>query len=81
MLAPLTDLVGECGEMNTTKKNETKKKSWWWDPIHEQAFVNIKAAIAKKTVLVYLDFSKPFEIYTDASATKLGAVIAQDTGQ
>ncbi len=26
MLAPLTDLVRECGETKTTKKNETKKK-------------------------------------------------------
>jgi hypothetical protein len=25
MLAPLTDLVGECGETKTTKKNKTKK--------------------------------------------------------
>jgi hypothetical protein len=28
MLAPLTDLVGECGETKTTKKNKTKKKPW-----------------------------------------------------
>jgi hypothetical protein len=26
MLVPLTDLVGECGETKTTKKNKTKKK-------------------------------------------------------
>ncbi len=26
MLAPLTDLVGECGETKTTKKNKTEKK-------------------------------------------------------
>ena len=26
MLAPLTDLVGECGEMKTTKRNKTKKQ-------------------------------------------------------
>jgi hypothetical protein len=26
MLAPLTDLVGECGETKTTKRNKTKKK-------------------------------------------------------
>jgi hypothetical protein len=25
MLAPLTDLVGECGETKTTKKNKTKR--------------------------------------------------------
>ncbi len=34
MLAPLTDLVGECGETKTTKKNETKKKAWRWESIH-----------------------------------------------
>jgi hypothetical protein len=77
MLAPLTDLVRECGETKTTKKNKTKKKPWRWDLFHQQAFDNVKAAIAKETVLAYPDFSKPFEIYTDASATQLGAVIAQ----
>ncbi len=78
MLATLTDLVGECGEMKTTRMNKTKKKPWWWDPIHQQAFDNVKAAIAKETVLAYLNFSKPFEIYTDASSIQLGAVITQD---
>jgi hypothetical protein len=28
MLAPLTDLVGECGKTKTTKKNKIKKKPW-----------------------------------------------------
>jgi hypothetical protein len=78
MLAPLTGLVGECGETKTTKKNKTKKKPWWWDPIHQQVFDNVKAAIAKEVVLAYPDFFKPFEIYTDASSTQLGAMIAQD---
>jgi hypothetical protein len=64
--------------MKTTKMNKTKKKPWRWDPIHQQAFDNVKAAITKETVLAYLDFLKPFEIYMDASATQLGAVIAQD---
>jgi hypothetical protein len=71
MLAPLTDLVGECSETKTTKKNKTKKKPWWWDTIHQEAFDNVKAAIAKETVLAYPDFSKPFEIYTDASSQTL----------
>jgi hypothetical protein len=61
ILAPLTDLVGECGETKTTRMNKTKKKPWRWDPIHRQAFDNVKAAIAKETVLAYLDFLKPFE--------------------
>jgi hypothetical protein len=78
MLAPLTDLVGERGETKTTRMNKNKKRPWRWDPIHQQAFDNIKAAIAKETVLAYLDFLKPFEIYTDASSTQLGAVITQD---
>ncbi len=28
ILAPLTDLVGECGETKTTRMNKTKKKPW-----------------------------------------------------
>jgi hypothetical protein len=55
-----------------------QKKPLRWDPILQQAFDNVKAAIAKETVLAYPDFSKPFEVYTDASATQLGAMIAQD---
>jgi hypothetical protein len=78
MLAPITDLVGECRETKTTKSNKTKKKPWWWDPIHQQAFDDVKAAIAKETVLAYPDFSKPFEIYTGASSMQLGTVITQD---
>ncbi len=78
MLAPLTELVGECGETKTTRMNKTKKKPWQWDPIHQQAFDNVKAAIAKVTVLAYLAFLKPFEIYTDTSSTQLRAVITQD---
>jgi hypothetical protein len=59
MPAPLTDLVGECGETKTTKKNKTKKKPWWWGSIHQQAFDNVKATIAKEVVLAYPDFTKP----------------------
>jgi hypothetical protein len=70
--------VGECRETKTTRINKAKKKPWRWDLIHQQAFDNVKAAITKDTVLAYPDFSKPFEIYMDASSTQLGAVITQD---
>ena len=78
MLAPLTDLVGKCGETKTTRMNKIKKKPWRWDPIHQQAFDNIKAAIAKETVVAYPNFLKTFEICTGTSSMKLGAVITQD---
>jgi hypothetical protein len=77
MLALLTDLVREWGETKATKKNGTKKKPWKWESIHQQAFDDVKATIAKEVVLVYPDFTKPFEIYTDASTMQLGAVITQ----
>ena len=78
MLAPFSDLVGECGETKTTKKNKTKKSRWRWDPIHQKAFDDVMTTIAKEVALAYPDFSKPFEIYTDASTKQLGAVITQD---
>jgi hypothetical protein len=78
MLAPLTDLVGECGQTKVTKAKGTKKAPWHWDEIHQTAFDQVKATICKDVVLAYPDFSKSFKIYTDASATQLGAVITQD---
>jgi hypothetical protein len=81
MLAPLADLVGECGDTKATKKNGTKKKPWRWESIHQQAFDNVKATITKEVVLAYPDFMNPFEIQTDASTMQLGAVITQGNRQ
>jgi hypothetical protein len=77
MLAPLTDLLGECRETKATQKNKAKKKPWKWESIHQQVFDNVKATITKEVVLAYPDFTKLFEIYTDASMMQLGAVITQ----
>jgi hypothetical protein len=71
MLAPLTDLVGEYKKAKTIKRNKTKKKPWRWESIQQQAFDNVMATIAKEVVLAYPDFTKPFEIYTDASKMQL----------
>jgi hypothetical protein len=49
-----------------------------WDEVHQRAFDHIKATITKDVVLAYPDFSKVFEIYTDASSKQLGAVITRD---
>ena len=55
-----------------------KKRPWHWDSIHQTAFDNVKTTIAKEVVLAYPDFSKPFDIFTEASTKQLGAVITQD---
>ncbi len=78
MLAPLTSLVGECGQTKTTIAKGTKKVPWHRDEVHQRAFDHVKATIAKDVVLAYPDFSKVFEIYTDASSKQLEAVITQD---
>ena len=38
MLAPLTDLVGECGQTKVTKAKGTKNLPWHWDEKHQHAF-------------------------------------------
>ena len=78
MLAPLSDLVGECGHTKVTKAKGTKKSPWHWDENHQKSFNMVKATICQDVVLAYPDFSKPFKIYTGASANQLGAVITQD---
>jgi hypothetical protein len=77
MLAPLTSLVGECGQTKSTKAKGTKKVPWHWDEVHQRAFDHVKATITKDVVLAYPDYFKGFEIYTDASSKQLGAVITQ----
>ena len=61
MLAPLTSLVGECGHTKITKAKKTKKWTWHWDEVHQIAFDNIKATIARDVVLAYPDYSKEFD--------------------
>ncbi len=78
MLAPLTDLVGECGQTKVTKAKETKMVPWHWDEKHQRAFNLVKSTIVQDVVLAYPDYSKPFEKYADASATQLGSVITQN---
>ncbi len=67
-IAPLTSLVGECGQTKISKAKGTKKVPWHWDEVHQRALYHVKATITKDVVLAYLDYSKVFEIYTDASS-------------
>jgi hypothetical protein len=60
------------------KSKKNQKVSLHWDKVHQRASNHIKATIAKEVFLSYLDYSKVFEIHTDASSMQLGAVITQD---
>ena len=63
-LAPLTALM-------------SKEAKWRWTEVKQKAFDTMKKIVSRETLLVYPNFSEPFEIHTDASHTQLGAVIFQ----
>ena len=80
MLAPLTDLVAECGVTKLTTKKGLKKKvtPFYSNETHQKAFDDVKKTIARDVILAYPDYSDEFVIYTDASTRQLGAVITQN---
>jgi len=78
VLAPLTDLVGECGHTKVTKKNKKKKKAFYWNDTHESAFLYLKKLVAREITLAYPYFNEEFVIYTYASDRQLGAIFTQN---
>ena len=71
---PLTDLLPP----TSPKKLKPKKQvQWQWSDKHEQCFNNLKGLLTTPPVLAYPDFSKPFELHTDASGNGIGAVLYQ----
>jgi hypothetical protein len=64
-LAPLTALTSK-----TTK--------WQWTEAHQSAFEKAKQIVSREVMLAFPDFSKPFDIHTDASKLQLGAVVSQN---
>lgn len=62
---PLTELL---------RKNTIFK----WTTIHDQSFQALKHALCSAPVLALPNFSKPFSIETDASASGIGAVLTQE---
>lgn len=62
--APMQDLVN-------------KKAPWVWGDKQQQAFEALKHALTHAPVLVLPDFTKPFEVISDASLLGTGAVLMQ----
>ena len=49
-----------------------------WTDVEQKAFDKIKQIAARDTLLLYTDFNERFDIHTNASSFKLGAVISQN---
>jgi hypothetical protein len=64
LLAPLSSMT-------------SAKVKWKWTPECQDSFEKMKAIMAKETLVTFPDFTKEFEIHTDASKLQLGACISQ----
>jgi hypothetical protein len=53
------------------------KVKWKRTPECQEAFDQMKAIMAKETLVTFPDFTKEFEVHTDASKLQLGACISQ----
>lgn len=76
IIRPLSELL-----IPTTQKTKQKQKSkedWHWDDVHQNIFDKVKEMLTTAPILAYPDFTKPFEIHTDASTKALGAVLYQE---
>nr|ATA66769.1 Pol, env [Haliotis discus hannai] len=72
---PLSELMPKTGSKKS--RQQTKKVDWNWGPVQEDAFKTLKTRLTTPPVLGYADYSKPFELHTDASTQGLGAVLYQ----
>ena len=53
----------------------SSKSKFIWTEKCQKAFETIKRVMSRQVLLAFPDFSKPFEIYCDASDNQLGLVI------
>jgi hypothetical protein len=66
ILAPLASLT-------------SKIAKWRWGNVEQKTvFDNIKKIDAKEVLLLYPDFTKPLQMYTDRSHLLFGAIITQN---
>eukprot|EP00957_Ditylum_brightwellii_P082821 6296483-Ditylum_brightwellii.AAC.1 len=56
----------------------SSKVKFIWGPEQKASFLSIKRTIVQKVLLHFPDFSKPFDVYTDASNYQLGGIIIQE---
>ena len=61
-----------------SKLSSAKGKKYIWGKEQQDAFEKAKRMLEREAILSYPDFSKPFDLYTDASDVQLGATLVQN---
>lgn len=74
--APLNSMMWGTSKRRT-RLARGKQDCWEWGEAQDMAFKNLKENLLQAPILAYADFQLPFLLYTDASQTGLGAVLAQ----
>jgi RNase H-like domain found in reverse transcriptase len=53
---------------------------WQWNNEQQQAFKRLRDLMCQQLVLKQPDFTRPFTVFTDASAYGVGAILSQEGG-
>ena len=70
----IKDFAKHAKPLNSLLKKEAE---FIWTDKQQKAFDFLKDRMCKAPILTHPDFNKPFVLYTDASGTGLGVVLAQ----
>ena len=74
-LAKFSPLVSEM--THPLRQLLSMKTDWTWNPMLEEAFLNIKTALSKTTVLTAYNTAAELKVSADASSHSLGAALLQ----
>ena len=55
-----------------------QKAKFKWTPVHHTAFLTLKESVTQAPILLYLDPTKQYIVYTDASDNACGAPFSQE---
>ncbi|KAI5168284.1 hypothetical protein NEIRO03_2560 [Nematocida sp. AWRm78] len=70
--------IRDLSELKAPLNDFTRKgKEFVWEEVHQEAFMNLKSAVAKAIAAVIPDPNKMFTLETDASGTGMGATLKQ----
>jgi transposase InsO family protein len=73
---PLFVLLEGTGVFQKGSRSKTSIPFLWTEK-HQHAFDTLRSLLVSSPILAFADYSKPFEVHTDASGSGLGAILYQ----